>query len=167
MLLYQRLLVLYAITEIEFAFSMILPFVFKIGSSTPDWELRAITLPFIVMRYLPSVLYPIAILLGLGIAILSMKGLLKCFTTMTLSQRFFLLIVIFMKHSPTGWRLSPPALDTNLLYLINFGFGFIWLWNFFSKMILMGAPVSNRPVTLVLLIIRLYNIGVVVFISSI
>ena len=84
---------------------------------------------------------------------------------MTLSLKYFFPIVIFMKHSPTRWRLLPPVLDTNLLYLINFGIGFIWLWNF-SDMMLMDVPVSKRPFTGMLLIIRLYNIGVVVLTSS-
>ena len=45
MLLYLGfLIVLSAITEIEFSFSMILPFVIKIGSYTVDWQLCAINL---------------------------------------------------------------------------------------------------------------------------
>ena len=159
--------VLTAITEIEFGFSILLPFVFKIGSSTVDWQLCVITSLFIVMNCLSSVLYPILILLGLCIVTPSMKELLPFyFTTKSLSLEILLPIVVFMKHSPTWWRLLSSVLDTNLLHLINFGLGFIWLRNF-SDMMLIDAPVSNRPLSGMLLIIRFYNIGVVVLTLSI
>ena len=100
-----------AITEMEFGFSMILPFVFNIGSPVVEWQLCAITLSFIMMKCLPSVLYPIPILLVLCMATPSMNSLLKFLTAMTQSLNTFL----------------PPALDTYLLHVINFGFWWIWL----------------------------------------
>ena len=86
----------------EFGFSMTLPFIFKIASPNVGIQLCAVTSPLILMKCLPSMLYPIPILLVLCMATPSMNSLLKFLTMMTQSLKNFLPILNCTKHSPTG-----------------------------------------------------------------